>query len=142
MSAPAIVEHIQPDGLHHNPAFTNVVTVSGPARTVYVGGQNAVDESGRIVGAGDLAAQTAQVFRNLEIALGSAGAKLEHVIKWTVYVKEGEPLEAGFAVFQEVWGRRPNPPLITVAVVQALANPEFLVELEAVAVVPDESAAA
>lgn len=140
MSATSIVEHIHPDGLHHNPAFTNVVAVSGPTKTIYVGGQNAVDETGGIVGAGDIAEQTRQVFRNLGTALGAAGAKLDDVIKWVIYVTEGQPIEAGFAVFQQVWGQRPNPPLITVAVVKALANPDFLVELEAVAVVPDDSA--
>lgn len=137
MNPPTTVQHINPDGLHQNPAFTNVVTVSGPAKTVYVGGQNAVTPSGEIVGAGDIEAQTVQVFRNLEVALAAAGAELAHVIKWTIYVTEDRDLGPGFAVFQRVWGQRPNPPLITVAVVKALANPDFLVELEAVAVVPD-----
>lgn len=138
MSSPTTVEHINPDGLHHNPAFTNVVTVSGPAKTVYVGGQNAITPSGEVVGAGDIEAQTRQVFQNLDVALAAAGAGLEHVVKWTVYVTEGQPLGAGFAVFRQVWGDRPNPPpSITVAVVTALAHPDFLVELDAVAVVPD-----
>jgi enamine deaminase RidA (YjgF/YER057c/UK114 family) len=111
--------------------------VSGPVTTVYVGGQNAVTASGEIVGKDDIAAQAAQVFHNLEIALAAAGAGLEHVIKWNLFVVEGQPLQPGFEVFQQVWGSRPNPPLITAAFVSALAQPDFLVELEAVAVVPD-----
>ena len=134
--APAKVEHLNPDGLHTNPAFTQVVTVSGPAKTVYVGGQNAVTASGQVVGEGDIGMQAEQVFQNLEAALAGAGAKLEHIIKWTVFVVEGQPLEPAFAVFQRVWGDRANPPLITLAVVSALARPEFLLELEATAVVP------
>jgi hypothetical protein len=52
-------------------------------------------------------------------------------------VVEGQPIEPAFAVFQRVWGRRPNPPLITLAFVSGLARPECLVELKAVAVVPE-----
>ncbi len=136
MSEPARVEHLNPPELPRNPGFTNVVAVSGPAKTVYVGGQNAVTATGEIVGKDDVAAQTEQVFRNLEAALAVAGARLEHVIKWNIYVVEGQPLLPAFEVFQRVWGSRGDPPLITLAVVSALAQPDFLLELEAVAVVP------
>jgi len=130
------VEHLNPEGLPQNPAFTNVVVVTGPVRTIYIGGQDAVDATGQIVGAGDIGTQAAQVFANIQAALEAAGAKLEHVIKWTVLVVQGQPLEPGFAEFQRVWGERPNPPAITAAFVSALARPEFLVEIEAIAVVP------
>ncbi len=136
MSQHGRVEHLNPQELHQNPAFTNVVAVSGPAKTVYVGGQNAVAASGEIIGKGDIGAQAERVFRNLETALAAAGAKLEHVIKWNIYVVQGQPLQPAFEVFQRVWGRRPNPPHITHAKVSALAQPDFLVELDAVAVVP------
>ncbi|MGQ0568106.1 MAG: RidA family protein [Armatimonadota bacterium] len=136
MSQHGRVEHLNPPGLHRNPAFTNVVAVSGPAKTVYVGGQNAVSASGEIVGKGDIGAQAGQIFRNLEIALAAAGATLEHMIKWNINVVHGQPLQPAFEVFQRVWGRRPNPPLITLAMVSALAQPDFFVELDAVAVIP------
>lgn len=137
MSQPARVEHLNPEQLPQHPAFTNVVAVTGSAKTVYVGGQNAVTASGDIVGRGDIAAQTEQVFRNLEAALAAAGARLEHVIKWNIHVVEGQPLQPAFEVFQRVWGARSAPPLITLAVVSGLAHPDFLLELDAVAVVPD-----
>ena len=130
------VVHINPEGLYANPAFSQVISVEGPTRTVYVGGQNAIDGSGNIVGQGDVRAQARQVFENLEIALGAAGAKLEHVVKWTIYVVEGQPPEAGFEVFQEVWGNRGAPPTLSVVFVSGLANPGFLMEVEAIAVVP------
>jgi enamine deaminase RidA (YjgF/YER057c/UK114 family) len=130
------VEHLNPEGLSQNPAFTNVVVISGPVRTIYIGGQDAVDASGQIVGIGDIGAQTAQVFANMQIALEAAGAGLEHVVKWNILIVEGQPLEPGFAEFQRVWGERANPPVITAAFVSALANPEFLVEMDAIAVVP------
>lgn len=110
--------------------------MNGLAKTVYVGGQNAVDASGAVVGKGDLKAQTEQVFKNLQIALEAGGAKLENVVKWNIYVVEGQAIEPGFAVFQRVWGNRPNPPVITTVYVAKLANPDFLVEIDAVAVLP------
>jgi enamine deaminase RidA (YjgF/YER057c/UK114 family) len=137
MSQRGLVEHLNPEGLHSNPAFTNVVTVTGPAKTIYVGGQNALTASGEVVGKGDLGAQTRQIFDNLETALRAAGAKLDDVIKWSIVVVDGQPIQPAFEVFQQVWGRRPNPPLISVAFVSALANPDFLAELEAIAVIPE-----
>ena len=125
-----------PEGLHKNPAFTNVVVVEGPVRTVHVGGQNAVDASGNIVGKGDIAAQTEQVLANLRVALAAGGAKPEHVVKWNLLVVEGQPLEAGFSAFRRAWPDTPSPPAITMAFVAGLANPDFLVEMDAVAVVP------
>jgi enamine deaminase RidA (YjgF/YER057c/UK114 family) len=130
------VEHLNPEGLPQNPAFTNVVVVTGPVRTIYIGGQDAVDATGQIVGVGDIGAQTAQVFVNMQNALEAAGAGLEHVVKWNILIVEGQPLEPGFAEFQRVWGERANPPVITAAFVSALANPKFLVEMDAIAVVP------
>ena len=130
------VQYLNPDGLANNPAFTNVVVVRGPVKTVYIGGQDAVDASGVIVGKGDIGAQTEQVMRNIQAALEAAGAGLENVIKWNVYMVQGQPIQPGFEVFQRVWGRRPNPPAITGMFVAGLAHPDFLVEIDVVAVVP------
>jgi enamine deaminase RidA (YjgF/YER057c/UK114 family) len=134
-SAHALVEYINPDRLHKNPAFTQVISVSGPVKTIYVGGQDAVDAQGIIVGKGDLKAQTAQVLANLREALAAAGAGPEHIIKWNMYLVQGQSLQEGFQAFQQFWGLRPNPPTITMAYVSGLANPDFLIEMDAVAVV-------
>src|SRR5512138_1108350 len=109
------VEYLNPDTLNKNPAFTNVVTVTGPVKTVYVGGQDAVDASGNIVGKGDLKAQTKQILKNIEAALAAGGARLEHVVKWNLYVVQGQDLRPGFEAFQRFWGNRPNPPAISMA---------------------------
>ena len=130
------VQHINPEGLSKNPAFTNVVAVTGAVKTVYIGGQDAVDASGKIVGKGDIKAQAEQAFANLQTALAAAGAGLEHVVKWNIYVVQGQSLQPGFEVFQRIWGGRPNPPAITMMFVAGLANPDFLLEIDAVAVVP------
>lgn len=131
------VQYINPTSLHHNPAFTNVVTVTGPVRTVYVGGQNAVDNKGVVVGKGDFKAQSEQVLKNIQAALAAGGAQPEHVVKWNMYIVQGQPLEEGFAAFQRVWGSRPNPPAISAAFVAGLAHPDFLVEIDVIAVVPE-----
>jgi enamine deaminase RidA (YjgF/YER057c/UK114 family) len=136
MTIPPQIQYLNPAGLPHNPAFTQVVTIVGPVKTVYIGGQDAIDASGAIVGKGDLQAQTEQVFHNLQIALQAAGAGLEHIVKWNIYLVQGRPIQPAFAVFQQVWGRRPDPPAITVVIVAGLANPEFLVEMDAIAIVP------
>ena len=130
------VQHLNPDTLNRNPAFTNVVVVTGPVKTIYVGGQDAVDATGHIVGKGDIRLQAGQVFKNLQAALAAAGATLENVIKWNILIVQGQSLQAGFEVFQRVWGRRPNPPTITVMYVAGLANPDFLIEMDAIAVIP------
>lgn len=130
------VQHLNPEELHKNPAYTQAVAVSGNTTTIYVGGQNAVDASGNIVGKGDIQEQTEKALKNLETALRAGGAELQHVVKWNVYILHGQSAQAGFEAFQKVWGQRPNPPAITTVFVPALAHPDFLVEIDAVAVVP------
>ena len=130
------VEYLNPDGLHKNPAFTQAVVVASNMTTIYVGGQNAVDNNGNLVGKNDIGAQTEKALRNLETALKAGGAELHNVIKWNVYIVAGQSVQIGFAAFQKVWGQRPNPPVITGIFVAALAHPDFLVEIDAVAVVP------
>ena len=130
------VQYLNPDSLNKNPAFTNVVVVTGTVKTVYVGGQDAVDASGAIVGKGDLKAQTEQVLKNVQVALAAGGAQLEHIVKWNLYVVQGQSLRVGFEAFLRFWGGRPHPPAISFVFVSGLANPEFLVEMDAIAVVP------
>ncbi len=130
------VHYINPDSLNKNSAFTNVVVVEGNVKTVHIGGQDAINASGEIVGKGDIVAQTEQVLANVRAALEAGGAKPEHIIKWNLYVVEGQSLEAGFGAFQNSWPETPNPPAITMAFVSGLAHPDFLVEMDAVAVVP------
>jgi enamine deaminase RidA (YjgF/YER057c/UK114 family) len=132
------VELLSPDGLVKNPAFSNVAVVSGQVRTIYVGGQDAVTADGEIVGKGDLAAQTTQILANIKTALAAAGAGPEHVVKWNLFIVDGQDLRQGYEAFQRAWGDRTTPPpLITAAFVSGLAHPDFLVEMEAIAVVPE-----
>src|SRR5215211_9562943 len=111
------VRYINPDSLNKNPAFTNVVVVEGNVRTVHIGGQDAINASGEIVGKDDIVSQIEQVLANLRAALEAGGARPEHIIKWNLYVVEGQSLQAGFAAVQNAWPETPNPPAITVVFV-------------------------
>jgi len=126
------IEHSNPEGLHRNPAFTQMVALQGPAKLLFVGGQNAVDASGAIVGE-DLATQTAQALKNVLTALAAGGASQANVVKLNVYVVQGAAVGEAFAAARTVWGLHPTA--LTVLVVAGLANPRFLVEIDAVAAV-------
>lgn len=129
------VTHLNPEGMHANPAFNQAMAVEGNAKTIYIGGQNAVAPDGNIVGEGDLGAQVVQTLKNLETVLHAAGATKQDGVKWTIFVAQGQDMATGYAAFQEQWGAMTNPPAISMAFVAALAHPAYLVEIEAVAVV-------
>ena len=125
--------HINPEGLHRSPAFSQAVVVEQPAKTIYIGGQNGVDADGKIVGP-TVGEQAGQAFRNLATILESEGATLANIVHWTIAVADGNSFDEGVAAFQEVWNPADPPPAITVHVVAGLA-PGFLVEIDAIAVV-------
>lgn len=116
-----------------NPAFSQVVVVDQPASTIYVGGQNAIDADGAVVG-DDLYQQSVQALENLCAALAAADASFADVVRWTVTLVEGHQIADGFRAFLELDDIPDPPPTIGVSVVSGLANPAFLVEIDAVAV--------
>jgi enamine deaminase RidA (YjgF/YER057c/UK114 family) len=126
--------YLNPDSLARNPAFTQAVVVEAPAKTIYVGGQNALTADGVIVGE-TLAEQARQALRNVAAALAPAGATLRDVVRWSVAIIEGQPLMEGLAAFREAWGDAADPPAISVHIVSGLANPRFLVEIDAIAAI-------
>jgi enamine deaminase RidA (YjgF/YER057c/UK114 family) len=125
--------HINPDGLHRSPAFSQAVVVEQPAKTIYIGGQNGVDADGKLVGP-TVGEQSEQIFRNLATILAAEGATLGNIVHWTIAVVQGHSFDEGIAAFQQAWNRADPPPAITVHVVAGLA-PGYLVEIDAVAVV-------
>jgi enamine deaminase RidA (YjgF/YER057c/UK114 family) len=130
------VEYINPEQMAKSAAFAQAVAVRGPVKTVYVGLQNAVDAAGTIVGKGDIAAQTEQVLRNVQLCLEAAGAEAEHLISVNVSITHGQPIQPAFAVFQRWWGSRPNPPANSVMFIAGFLNPDLLIGIDAIAVVP------
>lgn len=128
------IEHIRPERLANHPAYTQVVAARGQ-RIIHISGQVAMDADGNTVGGDDLEAQTEQVMRNLAIALEAAGASFADVVKITTYVVDYRP-EHRAAVSRARAKYLPEgaPPASTLVGVTALASPEWLVEIEAVAV--------
>lgn len=130
MTTPSVT-HLNPAGLHRNPAFSQG-TIVETGRTLYVGGQNGTDAEGAIV-EGGIAAQTAQTLRNVLAVLAEAGAGPQDVARLAVYLDPEADLMAGFAAVGEVWG--PHPAAVTVLRV-GIGRPGALVEIEAVAALP------
>ncbi|ONI83042.1 hypothetical protein ALI144C_18555 [Actinosynnema sp. ALI-1.44] len=124
---------LRPEGLVQSPAFTHVAIVPPGATTVYVGGQNAVDSEGKLVGGDDAAAQTARVMENLRTALAAAGATVHDLVSVTLLLVEGADLNAAYPVAAA--GLEGATPLITAARVANLAVPGALLEVGAVAAV-------
>lgn len=132
------VEYINPDGLSKNPAFSQVVTTHGKGKTIYVGGQDAINARGEIVGKGDIGEQTEQVMKNLQTALSACGATFDNLVKLSIYIVQGQDLYRGFQASQKYLGGLANPPAISGFFVAALANPDYLVEIDAIAFIPEE----
>ncbi|MEZ5649855.1 MAG: RidA family protein [Burkholderiaceae bacterium] len=129
------IEFLRPQGLLHNAGFSQVVVSTGK-RTIHVSGQVSIDETGALVGAGDLAAQTTQVMRNLGLALAACGATYADIVKITTYVVNYQPEQRAVIgrARSAFFGDGP-PPASTLVGVSALAAPEWLIEIEATAVV-------
>ena len=129
---------IHPEKLANFPKlFTQVVSIeSAGVKTIYISGQVAIDREGKVVGKGDLGAQAGQVFENLSLALESAGAKPEDVVKMNTYVVNMKP-EDGKTVglARKKWFSQENLPASTMVGVVSLVAPDFLLEVEAIAVV-------
>jgi enamine deaminase RidA (YjgF/YER057c/UK114 family) len=127
-------EFINPPQLCPTFGWTHVAVSSGQ-RTVYISGQVAVDENGQVVGAGDLRAQTEQAFRNVQLALEAAGATFADVVKTNLYVVGLKPEHV--PIIREARAKyvsQETPPTSTLVGVSALVGPEWLIEIEAVAV--------
>jgi enamine deaminase RidA (YjgF/YER057c/UK114 family) len=132
------IQYINPDGLSKNPAFSQVITIQGKGKTIYIGGQDAINAQGEIVGKEDIAKQTEQVMKNLQTALVAVGATFENLVKLSIYIVQGQDLSLGFKASQKFLGHLKNPPVISGFFVSALARPDYLVEIDATAFIPEE----
>ena len=128
----AAIVRTNPQGLSTPTGYSHVVTAQG-GKTVYIAGQVAFDAKGQLVGKGDLAAQTRQVFENLTVALKAAGATFANVVKANTYMRDASQV----AVVREIRSKyfTGDLPASTLVEVPRLANPDFLIEIEVIAVV-------
>lgn len=129
--------NIQPEALHQRRVdnrvlYSHVVSVE-PRRLIFVSGQLARDKDGRIVGAGDMRAQLQQTLENLKAALEAAGASLSDLVRTNTYVTDIDEYFKHTDVRMEYYSLA--MPTSTTVEVRRLAQPELMVEIDAVAAV-------
>ena len=129
------ITFLRPDGLLHSPAFSWVAVVPPGATTIHVGGINATDVDGNLVGGNSFAAQTQQVIDNLRIALEAADASMHDLVSMQLFAVDGIDLTEGYQVAAAALPQDREPPLITVAILPRLGVPGALLELSAIAAV-------
>jgi enamine deaminase RidA (YjgF/YER057c/UK114 family) len=117
--------------------YSHAVAVSGAHKNIYIGGQNAIDENGKLVGKGDLKAQTSQALTNIEKIMAKAGGRFGDVVKLNIHLVQGQNPQEGFQAFQEKFGNMEVLPAITVLFVAGLGNPDWQVEIDAIAVIDE-----
>ncbi len=126
------IQHINPSTIALPRGYSHVVK---DGSTVYVAGQVARDRDGKTVGVGDAKAQTEQVFKNLEAALAAAGGNLSHIVKINTFMTHREDIPA----YREIKAKylpEDDSPVSTLVLCSGLADPDFRIEIEAIAVVP------
>jgi 2-iminobutanoate/2-iminopropanoate deaminase len=127
------ITHLNPASLHASAAFSQGTVIPAGSKIVIVGGQNGIGPDGEVVG-DSIGAQTEQAMRNLIAVLAEAGATPADVAKLTIILVEGVDINEGFAASQKVWGTQPTA--VTAQFVRALARPDCLVEVDAIAALP------
>ncbi len=128
------VRFLNPPSLSPPAGYSHVAEVTG-GRIVFISGQVALDAYGTLVGAGDVAAQAQQVFANLNAALEAAGTGFAHVVKLTYFLTDASKI----GLVREVRDRFVDPahlPASTAVEVRRLVREDFLLEIDAVAVIP------
>ncbi|QWG25662.1 RidA family protein [Bradyrhizobium sediminis] len=132
-TTPSIVR-INPPELGTPPGYSQVVDVSAN-RIIFIAGQTALDRDGNLVGKNDFAAQAAQVFSNLAIALAAGNCTASNVVKLTVFLTD----MGNLALYREARNRffasvtPPAAPAVTLVEVSKLYGPDFMIEIEAIA---------
>jgi enamine deaminase RidA (YjgF/YER057c/UK114 family) len=130
----AQISRSNPDGMHKPFAnYAHVVTVEGAKKLVFCAGQVAADANGRVLPPDDFDAQTKMVMENLRTALAGGGATLADVTKITIFICNPHDVPKARRILETYFPG--NPPGSTLCVLRGLANPHFLLEIEAIAAV-------
>src|ERR1043166_3704823 len=128
------VQYLNPPTLSAPTGYTHVVEVVR-GKTVYIAGQVALDKSGHVVSKGDFSAQTTQVFENLKMALAAAGATFDNLVKVTTFVTDMSHIGLLRTVRGKYYGK--NAPASTLVQIGKLAHEDLMIEIEAIAVIPE-----
>jgi len=133
---PKLTQPINPPTLMKPAGYAHGWEAQG-GKTVFIAGQVAMDREGRVVGPGDLVAQSRQVCENLKAVVMARGGQLKDVLKLTIYVLSKSDYKAKTrelgAVYREYFGR--HYPAMTLVEVKGLYDDGCLIEIEGIAVV-------
>ncbi|HEY2979768.1 MAG TPA: RidA family protein [Anaerolineales bacterium] len=125
---------INPPGMSKPTGYSHVVEASG-GRTIYISGQVALDQDRNLIGKNDLRAQAQQVFANLKTALEAAGTDFDHVVKLTYFVLDASQMPIVREVRDQYLNKQ-SPPASTAVEVRRLVMEDWLIEVDAIAVIP------
>jgi enamine deaminase RidA (YjgF/YER057c/UK114 family) len=130
------IRHLNPPELGMPPGYSQVVDVTA-SRIIFIAGQTALNEKGELVGNRDFAAQAAQVFRNLSVALQSVGCTASNLVKLTVFLRDMDNLPTYRDERNRFFATTTPPaaPAVTLVEVSRLYGPDFMIEIEAIAAV-------
>ena len=130
----AKITRINPEGMCKPLAsYSHVVSAEGAQKLVFCAGQVAADADGKVLPPDDFDGQARMVLENLSRALAAAGAKLADVTKITIYICNPHDVPKARGILQTYFAG--NPPGSTLCILRGLANPNFLLEIEAIAAV-------
>jgi 2-iminobutanoate/2-iminopropanoate deaminase len=130
----AKISRINPDNIAKPLAnYSHVVTAEGAQKLVFCAGQVAADTDGKVLPPDDFDAQAKMVMGNLTKALAAGGAKISDVTKVTIYICNPHDVPKARGILQTHFAE--HPPGSTLCILRGLANPNFLLEIEAIAVV-------
>ena len=115
--------------------FSQAIAVEARGRLVFISGMTARRPDGSIAGIGDIEAQTRQVCENIKAAVEAAGGSLDDVCRVDVYVRNMEHFDAIHKVRREYF--KAPAPASTMVEVTKMVSPDYLIEINAIAVVPD-----
>ena len=125
---------LQPKSLSDpRPRYSQGILAEG-GKLLFVAGQTASDKDGNIVGKGDIEAQTHQVFKNIIAVLDEAGGSLDNLVMTTTYITDRKYREGYNRVRMQYY--KTNSPTSTLVIITGLAHPDYLIEINGIAVLP------
>lgn len=124
---------VQPKTLNDpRPRYSQGIVTRG-GKLLFVAGQTAANKEGKVVGKGNIEAQTEQVFANLKAVLKEAGGSLDNLVMTTTYIVDRKYREGYNEVRRGQYKK--DPPTSTLVIVKGLAHPDYLIEISGIAVI-------